>query len=218
MDDLISGAIFFCLRRDAAVGEIGGFAADGGAGGGNFSVRQTEDGVFADELVGFPDRDCLATEVDEQAEIERHDDDFFAGLDAFEFGHAVEVHDEVERGFVLGGDAEEGVPAFDDVDELAVHVGGGKDLVEIHVTDDAAGGGGGWGSGKCFCDGAELLAGFCCVAESEEFVGFLKCLFAGVDVWQFGRVELFDEFFVGLLLVRRDDFAGDDFFKDTAHG
>ena len=140
LDDLARRAVFLCLWRDLAAVEFGELAADRGAPGFQLAGHaEVEDGVFADETAAIPDRERLALRLDEQVEIQRHDDEFLPGLEVLQFHHPIEVHDHVERGAVLGGDAEKGVPALYDMGELARHVGGGEHLVEVHLTDDAAG-------------------------------------------------------------------------------
>ena len=105
---------------------------------------------------------------------------------------------QIQGGLVFGGDAEEGIAAFDDVDLFALHVGGGEDFIEVHFADDAAGDGRGRRGGKHIDDGGEFFAGFGEFAQREQFVGFLKRLFAGIDVGHFGGIEHFREVGIGL--------------------
>ncbi len=113
------------------------------------------------------------------------------------------MHDAIDGRLVLGGDGQEGIAAFDDVDFFTRHVGGGEDFIEVHFADDPAGDGRGRRSGEDIDDGGEFLAGFGDFPERQQFVGFLERLFAGVDVGHFGGIQHFGEVGVGLAVGDR---------------
>ena len=171
---------------------MSGFRLDGGALIGEFaSGFHVKDGVFADEASAIPNREGLFGGLDEEAELQGHDEQFLAGLEVFKLLHAIEVDDQIQRGLVLGGDAKVGIPAFDQMGLLPLHMGGGENLIQVHLAHEVAGNGRGGGSGKHVDNGGELFAGGRKLAERDEFMRFLIGPLTRINVGHLGGIHHF---------------------------
>ena len=227
-DGLFGGAVACHAGGDSFSIEYTTFILDFQCGQGGWHAHAFENAVLFEECGAVPQSESLAFGLDGDAEVERHDHHLVAGLKGAELEVTIEVHDAVERGLMLGGDAEVGFPACYFVGYKVWIVVEGEKVIHVHLAEDLLGARNGIGRRVVVDEEKQLFPGFGDFSGGEELGGFLKGLVAGLDVDHLGGGE---KFFVVVVVILHDErlglrhpFAekflsrGGDFFAQNMHG
>ena len=138
-DGLFGGTEAGHARRNPFTIEHSTFVFDLECGECDWCSYAFENAVFPEKSSAIPQSQSLAFGLDGDAEVERHDHHLVTGLEGAELEIAIEVHDAIERGLVLGGNAEVGIASSHFVSNEEGGVVKGEKVIRVHLAEHLLG-------------------------------------------------------------------------------